>query len=478
MTSTHLPAGARHPESSGPADANPDRSSPSSDRSHGAARAGGALLRASATQLSTHYRDMLGFEWRQRRRRAESAVHTFAQLCEWDARMQACLEGFTHLERIDGLPLFDGLHEAVSEAELYALSCQASVGRHKDTLRACIGLVQALPNFKPAFSAAMQWLDWPSAEFALDLWPADDPARQALMLEAIAHHGLTGAPGEVARCVARLAETPAVQHGALRCALDSGIAEWAARAPDCTGSDDTEVRFAAAQALIVFGAEPLRHAALTVLRDLALGTSRVVMPASRELMTLGGTESHELLEALSADPPRQRQFVMALCWSGRLAHLPALIRLFDDPPVARLAGAAVSILTGSIAASDGWAVDPPHRLSASSRAQPLEGEVPDAESDRLPSADPDADLPWPDQAAFERLRVQMNLPTNDQRVIAGRPRTTEHLMRVLQAGQLATRPQAAWLLQVATRGRRLPHLAPAAHQQALMTQMTDGGPNG
>lgn len=474
----HISTGARHPRLSPATDSKPDRSAPSSDHSHDAAPAGGGLLDASAKQLSTHYRDMLGFEWRQRRRRAESAVHTFAHLREWDARMQACLDGFTHLERIGGPSSFDSFHETVSEAELFALTCQASIGRRKDALRACIGLVQALPSFKPAFSAAMQWLDWPRAEFALDLWPADDPARQALMLEAIAHHGLTGAAGGVTRCVARLAETPAVQHAALRCGLDSGIAEWALRAPDCIDSDDAEVRCAAAQASIVFGADALRRAALPVLRDLALGTTPIAMLAGRELMTLGGTESHELLEALAADPGRQRQFVMALGWSGRLAHLPALTRLFDDRAVARLAGAAASILTGSVAAEEGWATDPPHHLPGGSKTKSFEDELPDAESDRLPSADPDAELPWPDRAAFERLLLQAHLPTTEERVIAGRLRTTAHLIGVLQEAQLATRPQAAWLLQVASRGRRLSHLAPAAHQQALMTQMIDGGRNG
>lgn len=435
-------------------------------------QSGASLIAASSEQLSTHYRDMLAFEWRQRRRRAESPLHGFAQLCEWDARIGAYLDGFARLQQRCDPPLFDGLHEAISEAELFALTCQAAIGRHTDLLRACVGLAQALPAFAPAFSAALDWLDWPSAEFALALWPSEDPFRQALMLRVISHHDLVGEPDEVARCVRRLAQTPTVQQAALRCALDRGEADWALCAPDWVRSEDADVRLAAAQALIVFGADGVRRAALPALRDLALGSSgQTAQVASRELMTLGGQEANELLEALSADPSRRRQFIMALAWSGRLANLSSLTDLFDDPASARLAGAAVTILTGSSAVADGWTAEATHQLPIPSDP------VPDAESDRLPRTDPDSDLPWPDRARFDR--IPFSAPTTpDGRVLAGRPRHSGELMVVLQEGQLATRPQAAWLMQVASRGRRLPHLAPAPRQQFLLKQPVDGDRNG
>lgn len=430
---------------------------------------GTRLLHASSQRLATHYGDMLAFEWRQRRRRCESTAHGFAQLRRWDERIQAYLNGFQLLGAAGIDPALDRLQDPVTEGEFFSLASQALVARHRGLLQACIGLVQALPHFSHAFHAALEWTDWSTVEFALTLWPVDDPLRQAAVLRSLARHDVEVDPAYVIDCAPRLSTQPMVQLSALRCALSRGESGWAWRAPDLVHADQPDLRLAAAESLIVFGDDAQRRGMLPVLRDLALGGSgRIAMLATRELMTIGGAESDQLLDALAADPTRIRQHLAAIGWCGDLTRVAVLAGWLDDPIHARAAGAAITTLTGSCPQDDGWALEPT-----------IDPPAADPGSDRVPPTDPDADLPWPSRAAFARWWTarQTQRPAAG-RQLAGRPREASHLLALLRHGRLASRPQAAWLLQVVSRGQRLPHLAPAPRQSALIDQLTETDPRG
>lgn len=410
---------------------------------------------------------MLAHEWRQRRRRAESTCHRFAQLWQWDERIQAYIEAFALLGHEGSERAHDRLQAPISEGELFALSSQALIARNRSLAQACIGMVQAMPGFLEAFCSALDWVDWPGVEFALGLWPAEDSLRQAAVLHSIASHDLVVDSAQIASWISRLSHAPAVQHGALRCALLTGQADWAVRAFDLAdAASPPELRLAAVEALIVFSEDAVRRDALRLLRELALGSGRVAAVATRELMTLGGIEASQLLEALAAEPTRVRQQIAAMGWSGQLAHLPGLADLLDDPTHGRAAGAAITMLTGSDPPEDGWASNLAAPRAAS---EPLSDRMPD----HIPPADPDAELPQPDRAQFavwwNATRARYAL---DERYLAGRPRSAEHLTTVLRQGRLAHRPQASWLLQVARRGQGLAHLAPAPRQLAQINQIT------
>ena len=422
------------------------------------------LLASSTRPLSTHYSDALAHEWRQRRRQAESSCHRFAQLCRWDARIQAYLEAFALLGHAGSERAHDRLQAPISEGELFALSSQALIVRNRPLAQACIGLVQAMPKFYEVFTSALEWVDWPSVEFALGLWPADDPARQALVLRSIASHDLAVDPTDIDCCVSRLSPMPMVQMSALRCALMTGEAGWAARSCDWVdASCPPDLRLAAAEARIVFSVDATRYDALRVLRELALGLGPSAAIATRELMTLGGNEADQLLEALATDPSRVRQYIAAMGWSGRLAHLPHLANLLDDPTHARVAGAALTTLTGSDAQADGWVNE-----------QEVPPAAADPSSDCIPPVDPDTELPHPDRAGFAKwwnTRREQYAPA--QPYLAGHPRSSSDLITVLHEGRLAHRPQASWLMQVASGGKRLAHTAPAPRQQAQIFQLKE-----
>jgi uncharacterized protein (TIGR02270 family) len=430
--------------------------------------AGSRLLASSGQFLASQYSDMLAHEWRMRRLRSESTSHDFAHLRRTDQRIQAYLDGFALLGPGGATSLHDRLHEALSGGELFALTAQSLIVRDAALARACIGLVQAMPGFTQAFCAALEWVGWQAVEFALSLWPAEDVLRQAIVLRSIAGHSLPVEPSFVAGCVPRLFDAPFVQLSALRCALSTGEPGWAQRAPEMLTAPAPEVRLAAAEAMIVFGDEATREEAMEVLQDLALGSGRVASMATRELMTLGGRHAHELLEELGTDAAKRRQLVTAMGWSGDLAHLPRLISILEEPHLARAAGEALTLMTGSDPFSDGWAAD---------EQQPAKPAI--AASDAIPPRDPDAELPRPDPAKFAAWWTARHGNFQGMgRCLAGQPRSIDSMLAILRGGRLAHRPQASWLLQLATRGGRVENLAPVAMQVALINAMTEATKNG
>ncbi len=431
---------------------------------------GARLVQRSTRTLASHYSDALAFEWRQRRRRCESTAYDFAQLIRWDQRIEAYLKGFDLLGSVGVDQGLERLEDPITEGDLFSLTSQALIARHQRLMQACISLVQAMPHFSRAFHAALEWMDWSAVEFALGLWPFDDPLRQAVVLRSLASHVVHVEPGYAASSAPRLSTAPWVQLSALRCALSRGEPGWAMHAPDLVNAASHELQLAAAEALIVFGNQDQRLNALSVLRTLAVGGSgQVAMLATRELMTLGGAEAEHLLDALASDPARTRQHLAAMGWGGELACVPRLAEWLDSPEHRRAAAAALTTLTGSCPQRDGWAVETDGNTTKA-----------DPHSDHIPAGDPDVDLPSPDRAAFAGWwhEYQQTSHGTSGRRLAGRPREATHLLAILREGRLAVRPQAAWLLQVATRGRRLPHLAPARQQTAQIDHLMESDTRG
>jgi len=430
--------------------------------------AGSRLLASNGPVLASQYSDMLAHEWRMRRRRVESSTHDFAHLQRTDQRIQAYLDAFSLLGPGGAASLHDRLHEALSEGELFALAAHALIVEDHSLAKACIGLVQAMPGFTQVFCAALEWIDWQGVEFALSLWPADDVLRQAIVLRAIAAHRRPLESSYVADCVPRLSDAPIVQLSALRCALATGEPGWAQQAPEMLTAPAPELRLAAAEAMLVFGDEATRAGALDVLLDLSWASGRVTGLATRELMTLGGRQAQELLDGLGDDPANLRQHIAAMGWSGVLAHVPRLASLLEEPGLARAAGAALTLITGSDPLADGWGADEPQQ------ARPA-----DTDSDFIPPNDSEAQLPRPDPAKFAAWwSAHHGHFQGTGRCLAGRPRSIDSLIAILREGRLAHRPQASWLLQLATRGARMAHLAPASRQASWINAMKESRQHG
>lgn len=432
------------------------------------ARPGARLIAGSLDELSEHYFDLLALAWRRRNQQLASYGHGFDDLTAWDTRLRAYIEALVLLKRQACPQGLERLNHALTEAELFALTLLALATRDGPLTRACIGLVQGMPHFIDAYAAALTWASWSACRDGLALWPKDDAGHRQLYLHALAHHDVGLSPQRIKHWVEGLPPQPRVRIAALRCAVLRDEAEWAGQARRWLETPHPALRLAAAEALMVFGPAGLRPTMLPLLRDLALDPAHPVVGenAARKLLTLPCTEAQELLEALAADPDRQRLYLQSMGWAGDPQAVPPLSERLDDPLNARLAASVIGMLTGAHPVRDGWqAAEPPSTTPPAAATQA---------DDAMPPPDPDAGLPWPDRSLFSSWwQNRCDDWPADQRYLGGRPRTRAELLGILQHGVLAWRPQAAWRLQIVYRGPRFPWRASAQRQHRHLATFTE-----
>jgi uncharacterized protein (TIGR02270 family) len=411
--------------------------------------------------LSEQYLDLLALEWRARGEGIDSYTCDFRDLCEWDDRMQAYADALVLIDGKAGDLALKRLEDPLTEADLFAIALQALRTRDRSLNHACLALVHGLPQMTHPYRAALEWASWPDIEAAAELLHAEEELQQILILHALAHHEVVLAPQEVDHWLQRLAPSPEARITALRCSLLRGEPAWAVSAREWIDAPEPELQLTAAEALITFGDAGQRRAMLPRLRDLALTSGKVAEQAARGLLVIPCTEAQDLLDALSADPGRQRLYLQGLGWAGDIAAVPILTEALDDPAVARISSAVIGMLTGSNPVRDNWQGETP--------ALPAVADNVDPDSDDIPLLDPDSGLPWPSRAGFEAWWQARRdyLPPNCH-YLAGRPRESGHLLHILHTGCLAWRHDAAWLIQIMTRGRRLACTDPAPRQQHLL----------
>jgi uncharacterized protein (TIGR02270 family) len=204
---------------------------------------------------------------------------------------------------------------------------------------------------------------------------------------------------------------------------DPAIAEDARRAGLCRGSEDAR---RLTQRLAAAGAPD-------ALLDLAL------FGQGREL---------DLLGAALDDPARRVPALRAAAYSGRVELVPALLGLIDDqePLVARLAGEALSLLTGLDLSEDPYNALPPEPPDS-----PEELEADDLDADLVPSDDDDLPLP---AAAPVRAWCARHMPSSSAaRVLAGEPWTVTRALDLLDLGPAHRRATLAWWLEVHSGGQ-------------------------
>ncbi len=439
----------------------PPQAYPPEDAVATGANLGERLVAGSFAQLSEHYLDLLSLEWQRRRERIDSHACDFLDLCQWDARMQAYSDALTMIGRGIGDLALQRLADPLTEADLFPIALLALRSRNESLTRACLALVQGLPQMLAPYTAALEWARWPDIEAIARHWPEAEVLQQILSLHALAHHEAAMEPREIDLRMRTLAPQPEARTAALRCALLRGEPQWAKAAREWLDSPDSGLQLTAFEALIVFGETDQRRSALPRLRDLALAGDLIGERAARKLLPIPCNESRELLEALSAQPERRRLYLQGLGWTGDLAAVPVLSEALDDTSSARLAGAVLGMLTGSDPILHDWqgqAITPP-AISVTE----------DTDSDTIAPSDPDIGLPWPSRAGFETWwQGWRDTHPQDRRYFAGLPRDAPHLSKILRSGRLAWRSTAAWLLQISTRGRRLDCADPAPRQRNLL----------
>ncbi|HRI07181.1 MAG TPA: HEAT repeat domain-containing protein, partial [Nannocystaceae bacterium] len=170
------------------------------------------------------------------------------------------------------------------------------------------------------------------------------------------------------------------------------------------------------------------------------------------------------IHSLGQNTPHSRLAIAALADAGDPAQIAHLLHALTSPPLARLAAAAITQITGIDLGEYGLEGPPPSEdVSTFSRDDP--------DDDQL-DLDPDDDLPWPDPEALATKWWPAYLETcpSGQPLLLGRPRTIPALTNVLRTAAQPHRLAAAHHLLALQPGSPLfDHRAPAHRQFQTLT---------
>lgn len=424
------------------------------------AEAAQQLCGSTAAKLADYYTDALGFGWLRRPDKLANPLLDFSELLRQDDRLVAALAALHYLGEPAQAHMQALLKEPLRRGGMFALAAYALTVNDTSLFDAAVAVSTAFPELQAPLCDAICWAPaTPQLEAAINrLAP---PWR--LRAIALRHNEL---PGAVERTLAWLRTHPAAPADIaaildlLRQLGDPNLAQASRRYLD---HDTAAVRLAAAHTLLVLVPEA-RAMALATLLELATDDQAAIQEAALRCLVLHAPASAQsLLDELAQQPDHARLYLQALGWAGDPAAIPNLIVRLNDRPLARVAGAALALITGGDPARDGWLG------SAPARTKPR-----DAGDASLPFNAADDDLPWPDADAFTRWwhQHQAAFPPG-LRYFAGRPLALPWLHAVLVSGPLPWRPIAAEHLQGQTGGPLFATSLPAHLQRARFNMLPE-----
>lgn len=400
------------------------------------------LIDAAVAELVARYADLLAHGWKRRTGLLASRTRRFDDLLAADRLLLSYAEALAAL----GPAARGALHARRDAAvdtplkpgEVFAIAYYALTVDDQVLVDNCGALAAAMPHLQGPMLAAIEWA--PDAPGARRATASLAPAARLRALASCRHWLAPGqdAVDAIIAWVNTLKATPANVAAYLDYLRHGGQGDGETSAMHYLPHPDPAVKLAAAQLLaaIPSAAAGSARAASAALTQLALaGDAAIRAGAVRTLAVCDAPNMPQVLAALAADDPRLH--LMALGWHGDLGAVPVLYHHLDSPALARIAAAALTLLTGSDPVRDGWQLPP--ALGAAKRLGATDAD--DADAD-------DAELPWPDRELFLAwwTRHYQGLD-GQQRHLGGLPLTRQNLARQIQTAPLAWRPLIAQHLQ-------------------------------
>lgn len=400
-------------------------------------------------KLAEQYADMLSLDFRRRSSLLNSWSHYTNDLVLWDKRLQTYLEGLKYL-RQNARKYLDGWTDSLlTRGDVFALGTFAFHTEDAQLLENSLSLMLAVPHLAGVVKSVIAWA--PSTSM---LWERAFLSPTIRVMATCIRHDLPKAPELTANEISLLMSSPAAIPGLIRALHHQQHPDYQSIILPLTEAKDPQIRLEALTTVLTHHL-PCRDLApekqlIGLLAAISKDTLR------HQIMQLYLCNTHaspeHLLTWIEENEPDKRLYLTALGYSGRPANIDILKEFLDKPEYARLAAAAIVMITGAGPESAGW-----QRESAPPDIAP-------------PDSDPDSAQSWPDKSAFERWWKSHSSQLNTSEVyVAGLPATKEGLQHVLQHGCLALHPLAKSRLCHLTRRPLNEYFAPTftgIHQYA------------
>jgi uncharacterized protein (TIGR02270 family) len=399
------------------------------------------MISTIEAEICEEHARQAAFLWLLRDRAAIDPAYDLSELSELDDRLEAHLDGL----RLAGDAGWQACVELLAEPEGGEVFGAAVVAVDRWDLRGVARVLDAFsgaPDLARGFVAALGFTPFDRVRRLLPglLAGRCPPALHWLGISACAAHRQDpGAP----LGYAILASDPRLKARALRAAGELGRIDLLAEVHAELRSSDEACCFWAAWSAALFG-DP---ASAQALWGFASGTGPFAERAACMAMRrMDPAVAYTWLYSLAGAARDPRVPLSAAGALGDPAIVPYLLEAMKSPETARLAGSALSMITGVDLAAEPLNAKPPEGF----RAGPTE----DSDDEDV-SMDPDDSLPWPDPTAvtawWQRHAGEYKRGT---RMLLGKPMTPAWLEHALSAGSQPTRAAAA--LELSLRQPRRP----------------------
>ena len=405
-------------------------------------------------EICEEHAQQAAFLWLLRDNAARDTAYDLAELAELDDRVEAHLDGL----RLAGDAGWEACVALLADPEGGEVFGAAVIAVDRWDLR---GVARVLDTFNDApdlargFVAALGWTPFDRVRRLLPglLAGRSPPSLQWLGISAcVAHRQDPGGPlGN-----ALLSSSPRLKARALRAAGELGRADLLADVRAELQSPDEECRFWAAWSAALFG----EAAAAQALWRFASGSTPFAERAACMAMCrMDPAMAYTWLYSLVGVAQDARVPLSAAAALGDPTIVPWLLDALKVPETARLAGGALTRITGVDLGADGMRGKAPEGFEAGPSEDPEDESV---------TMDPDESLPWPDAEAvaawWQRHRGEYKRGT---RYLLGKPMTPQWLEEVMRAASQPARAAAALELSLRQPRRPVFEVRAPGHVQRL-----------
>jgi uncharacterized protein (TIGR02270 family) len=394
------------------------------------------------------------FVWLQRDGLVRATSASRIQLARFDNRVDANLDGL-HLAGPAGAAIARDAIGPIPGPELFPAFYLALHAGLAEDIEALLDLAAATPGGHRPLAAALAWLEPQRAlPIARVLATAPQPLARRVALTGLVAHGARDLPD------ALLADPdPLPRARALRAAGELGRTDLRRRLAAALEDDSAPCRYAAAWSLTRLG-DPQGIGAL--LLHAGPDTSAAEGAVQLAVRAMPHARAAAWLQALGTDPARRRAAILGAGSLGDPAFVPWLLQQMREPPQARRAAEAFTLITGATLAEEGLEAEHPPEFASGPNDDPEDPDV---------AMDPDEDLPWPDPGRVADWWAQHGgrFPPG-RRLFLGQAPAPSHLTQVLLTGLQGQRAAAALELAIQQPDQPLLEVRAPARRQARLLE--------
>lgn len=375
--------------------------------------------------------------WLQRHYAVNEPHYSFRDIVQLDSRLSANLEGL----RVAGDHALPMVEEMINAQDPGAVFMQALLCLEKGdetTLFALINQIDSADNKDPVLLEVESALAWAAPAHlggpVKSLLTSTDSAPLILGLKTCLAHGRDASPHLEKHYNS---SDSSVRSAVYHCAANSGMVRFREKLLSANGEENESEFFERGRALAMLGDEV---AAERILSEIALSKSTFNSEATALHMLLKNRNaSRRILKKIDSLPDRQRDVVRGFGLLGDPSAMDWLIGKTPCPFLARLAGGAITMITGAdLAALD---------LEAETAVDGFEDDgITDNPADNTVALSEDEDLPWPESELISAWWQNSGKLPNGVLFLAGRERSERQLTHVLFNGMQRQRSVASMLL--------------------------------